>query len=196
MKTLKEQLETYSHQYLSIGITQDGSRRNSISVPWSRTASAYNMKTPDIYMTDADLHDPEIRALLSQYHINGFYTFCPMEDYSILEEFPEIWDLFILYGQNLHDLSFLLKMPQLFMLYVQDAHLPDLDPLFRVKPEAISFYSRCVGFGGCTIGDVSRLEELDERLSELVVFCPEGSNERSRWEKARTLDFTYYEYRV
>ncbi len=194
MKSLQEQLETRSSEYLSIGITADGSRIGSIAVPWKRTGHAFNMRTPDVYMTEQDLHDPQIRELMRRFHVDGCYLFTPLEDYTILGELTELRDLTIYRGDNLTDLDFLTKMPKLHMFYLQYATLDNLDPLFSMPTDFLSSLGRCVGFGGCTIRDISRLEHSDIQLAELVVLCPTGANEQQRWASVRAHDYQYGEY--
>lgn len=191
----REKLNSYPHEYLSIGITADGEPRKSIWVPWDRTSNAYNMRTPDIYLSREDLADEALWTQLQRFHINGCYIFCPLDDYRFLARLPEIWDLTIHKGGVLRDLAFLRQMPGWFQLHVEDAVLEDLSDLFPEggKP---GVHSYCVCLSGCTVKDLSALVREDICLSELVILAPEGSNDRQRWKAVRCGKYTYHEYRV
>ena len=191
-----KRLENYKENYLSIGITKDGTACGVIEIPWSHTGSAFNMKTPRVYLTEQDLYDPQVLKMLDRFHIIGCYIFESLKDYSFLANFKELWDIFILKGQNVTDLSFMKDLDEWFMFYIEDAHIQSLDPLF--PPHVTRNFLRpfCVGFGGCKVDDITAIERQDLYLSELAVFCPEGTNEKARWEKVRTGTYNYYEYQV
>lgn len=188
-------LKNIKGNYLSIGITHSGEPYGAIAVPWENTASAFNMKTPDIYLSEQDIKDPEIREILNNYHIIGCYIFNALQDYSFLADFKELRDVFILNGGNITDLSFMKELNEWFMLYVEDARLPNLDPLFP-KGKKDKFFPYCIGFGGCEIKDITALENPEIYLSELVVLCPKGTNDRERWQNIRCGTYGYYEYEL
>lgn len=186
-------LRQRSGKPVSIGITETGEPRRSVPVPWQRTMNAYNMRTPDVYLSPDDLEKPEVRELLAGCRVVGCYAFCPMEDYGFLSDFSQLQDIHIRSGFALKSLEFLRAMEEWFQLCVWDAELPDLDDLF---PEGMrrGIHSCCVCFNGCTVGDISALEREDVRLSELVILVPRGANQRERWQNVRCGKYTYYEY--
>jgi hypothetical protein len=188
-------LREYPHQYLSIGITEDGEPKRSVWIPWERTGNAHNMRIPSIYLTSQDLTDESIWAELERFHINGCYIFCPLEDYSFLYRLTELWDLNIYKGGALRDLRFLHSMKGWFQLHVEDAVLENLEDLFPVWPRK-DIHSYCVCLSGCTVGDISALARQDLRLSELVILMPQGSNDRERWKAVRCGKYSYFEYRT
>lgn len=191
----REALKNQNSEYLSIGITQSGEPYGPIAVPWEHTASAFNMKTPDIYLSEQDIKDPEIHEILKNYHVIGCYIFTALQDYSFIAEFKEMRDIFILDGGNITDLSFMKDLDEWFMLYIEDAHLENLDLLFP-KGRKDKFFPYCIGFGGCEIKDITALENPEIYLSELVVLCPKGTNHRERWQNIRCGTCGYYEYEL
>ena len=195
IESQREKLTSYPHEYLSIGITADGSPRGSGWVPWQSMGNAFNMRIPEVFLCPEDLTDEALWTALSRFHINGCYIFCPLADYSFLERLTEIWDLTIYQGGALRDLSFLRKMPKWFQLHVEDAVLDDLTDLF---PEGArkGIHSFCVCLSGCTVKDLSALTQEGIYLSELVILAPEGANDRERWKAVRCGRYTYHEYRL
>ena len=195
IESQREKLSAYPHDYLSIGITSDGTARSSGWVPWQSMANAFNMRTPEIFLSPGDLTDEDLWAELSRFHINGCYIFCPLTDYSFLERLTEIRDLTIHQGGALRNLSFLRKMPRWFQLHVEDAVLENLDDLFPDGPRK-GIHSFCVCLSGCTVEDLSALTQEGIYLSELVILMPEGANDRERWKAVRCGEYTYHEYRL
>ncbi len=195
IESQRQKLTDYPHKYLSLGITETGEPRRSISVPWDRTANAFNMRTPDIYIAPEDLADEALWTELGRFRVVGCYAFCPLEDYSFLSRLPLLQDIRICQGSALRNLEFLRSMPEWFQLFIEDAVLEDLDPLFPDGPRR-GIFSICVCLSGCTVQDISALTREDVRLSELVILTPEGSNDKDRWNAVRCGKYTYHEYRV
>ena len=191
----RQYLRSYPKSTISIGVTGDGKPRRSVWVPWEYTANAYNMRTPDIYLSPAELLDPELWAELARLRIVGCYIFTPLTDYGFLARLTELQDLQIYKGFFLPDLGFLRKMPDWRQLHIEDAVLEDLDDLF---PDGLrkGIFSICVCLSGCTVRDHSALTHPDVRLSELVILMPEGANDRERWKAVRCGKYTYHEYRL
>ena len=190
----KQILRKFPHKTISLGVTEDG-RRRSIHVPWQFGCNAYNMRTPDIWLSPAELPDEDLWAELGRLRVTGMYIFCPLEDYSFLSRLTALQDITIYQGGKLRDLRFLRQMPDWFLLHIEDAVLEDLDDLFPagVRP---GMGSRNVCLSGCTVADVSALEREDVRLSELLILMPDGSSDRERWQRIRCSKFSYFEYRA
>lgn len=195
LESQREKLHAYPHQYLSIGITEDGTPRSGGWVPWNSMANAFNMRTPQIFFAPEDLTDEATWAELSRFHINGCYIYCPLEDYSFLERLPELQDITIRQGGALRDLHFLRKMEDWFQLNIEDAVLESLDDLFPNGPRK-GIHSYCVCLSGCTVKDLSALVHPNIYLSELVILMPQGSNDRERWKAVRCRKYTYHEYKA
>lgn len=191
----RKRLIEYPHEYLSIGITETGEPRRSISIPWNRTGNAFNMRTPNIYITPDDLADGALWDWLNARKVTGCYIFCPLEDYSFLTRLPHLQDITIHCGGALRDLRFLRELPDWFLLHVEDAVLENLEDLFP-QGRKQRVHSYCVCLSGCTVTDISALCRPELRLSELVILAPEGSNDRERWKAVRCGNYSYYEYRV
>lgn len=186
-------LRTHSGKYISIGITAGGAPRRSIPVPWKHTCNAFNMRTPDVYLSPADLDDPEIRTLLDRFIVFGCYIFDQLDDCSFIARFPGLEDVFIFEGRCVSDLSFMEKVPEWRQFFLKDARVPTLAPLFSTDMERI-ITSRCVCFVNCEVDDSSAMEQQNILLSELVIIRPKGSNERNRWTKVHAATRSYYEF--
>ena len=188
----KNILRKFPHRTISIGVTEDGHRR-SIPVPWQLGCNAYNMRTPDIWLSPAELFAEDLWAELARLRVTGMYIFCPLEDYSFLSRLTALQDLAIYKGGALENLSFLRQMPDWFLLHIEDAVLENLCDLFPagVRP---GMGSRNVCLSGCTVADPSVPEGT--RLSELLILMPEGSGDRERWNAIPCSKFSYFEYRT
>ena len=155
----KKKLLERNNEYLSIGITEGGEPRDVTSVPWERTAHAFNMKIPNVYLSPEDLRDEEILKTLHGYRVIGCYIHTPLDDYAFLGEFGEIRDLYIECAEGLTDISFLGNLCECDMLYLEGASLKNLDPVVEMKKRVRGLFGgfRYVGLFGCKIEDVSSL---------------------------------------
>lgn len=93
-------------------------------------------------------------------------------------------NLFICHGNNIRNLSFTRNLPELKMIYIENACLNNLQPLvdnFNEKREQ-EFIPRaiCMGFYHCSVMDTSALQDAEFITSELLVWPVEGDN-RERW---------------
>lgn len=169
---------------ISIAISEDGTPFRGCFVPWERTVSAMNMKLPNITLAADDLQDASVMEDLGKCEVIGCYLFTALEDYQFLCEFTEIMDLFILKGKYMRDLSFVKNMPHLFLFYLEEAVLPDLEPLVEICNQGDKLPGKCLGFYRCQVKDTSALSKVDFLLSELLVW-PTESDTRERWKAAR-----------
>lgn len=191
-----EKLEKLTTEYLGIGITAGGKPRGGIAVPWIRTGHAFNMKTPDVYLAPEDLQDEALLARLASLHVVGCYIFVPLTDYSFMRRFGDLYDVYILRGENVRDLEFLDGLYELSMLFLQDAALKDLVKLVQLQKEGRGILGglRCLALDGCRVEDISALVQPEVWFSELVITCPKGSKEEDRWAKVDALDREYFEF--
>lgn len=187
----RDLLFSRTSKYLSIGITEDGERRMSISVPWEDTCSAFNMNLPNVYLTEKDFEDEEIADRLKNFDICGCYIFTPLKDYSFLAQFTDIWDMYIEYGGAIRDLSFMRHMDW-GMLYLEDARLENLRALFS-EDRGNGICHRCLGLYHCQVKDISAVVERGLYMAELLIW-PEKyePEEKARWKKVRSGKFRYY----
>ena len=156
--------------YTSIAINKDGKHVGGCFIPWKLTSSAINMKTPRVTLAVEDLQDEAIMADVKKCKVLGCYIMIPLEDYSFVQQFHELCDLFILYGKNISDLSFAQDMPNLCLFYLEDAKLTDIRPLID----------------NCEIQDTSAMKDADFMISELLIWPPEGqTDEKERWLNER-----------
>ena len=84
LESERNKLNNRESEYLSIGITQGGVPRVTIGVPWEATAHAFNMRTPNVYLSPEDLQDEEVMVLIESYKVIGCYIWAPLTDYGFL----------------------------------------------------------------------------------------------------------------
>ncbi len=191
---LKLKAAAAEEEYMSIAINQDGSPVRGGFIPWERTASAFNMKTPKVTISVDDLQNEEIMQEISACRMKGCYILAPLPDYSFLSDYHEICDIFIRYGENIKDLSFINDMPELFMFYLEDASLHDIAPLITNCNNGAPLPGKCFGFCHCEIEDVSAMQEVEFIISELLIWVKSGkSDNRERWSTGRHIgEFRMY----
>ena len=166
-----EKLKAAAEQgaYTSIAVNADGAPVWRGFVPWEKSVSAFNMRTPKITIAAEDLNDASVTEAIKKCRVNGLYIYVPLDDYSFIADLPGLQDLFILRGENIKDLSFAAGLNELFMFYIEDAQIPDLDPLAKACGSGSFLPGRCFGFKSCRIGDDSALKNADFRISEYIV---------------------------
>ena len=57
--------------YMSIAVNEDGSPVRGGFVPWERTTSAFNMRTPEVTLSVSDLQDEKIMDALRSCDLAG-----------------------------------------------------------------------------------------------------------------------------
>ena len=184
----RQYLRSYPRETISLGITADGRKKRSVWVPWAMDGNAYNMRTPDIWLSPEELLDDDLWTELARLRVVGCYIFTPLTDYGFLARLTGLQDLHVYKGFFLPDLGFLKNMPDWRQLHIEDAVLDDLAPLVPGPS------GRCICLSGCTVRDISALKSL--RLSELVVLMPQGSRDRDRWRTVPCGKYTYHEYKI
>lgn len=150
------------------------------------------MRTPDIYLCEEDLYDGDILSQLENFTVLGLYAFCSLSDYSALERFSDLQDIFLKEAYNLKDLSFMSNMSGWFMLFIQGATLPNLDPLIHTEGFKKMRHSYCLGLYDCQVKDISSLINSNLRLYELLIWNKWSKVENERWRKANALVYHYY----
>lgn len=190
-------LTRHTSEYLSIGITSGGVPRNSIGVPWEATGHAFNMRTPDVYLSPEDLQDDELVGLLESYKVIGCYIWAPLEDYSFLARFKDLQDINIKNGDAITNLDFLSELYECRMLYLQNASLKNLDVIVEVKKNSTAIFGclRCIGLDNCEIEELSVFETEKVHFSEFLIWKPEGTNERDRWNVVSAGTRRYFEFK-
>lgn len=184
----RQYLRSYPRETISLGITADGKRKRSVWIPWAMDGNAYNMRTPDIWLSPEELLDDDLWTELARLRVVGCYIFTPLTDYGFLARLTQLQDLHVYKGFFLPDLNFLRSCPDWLQLHIEDAVLDDLAPLVPGPG------GRCICLSGCTVRDISALENL--RLSELVVLMPQGSHDRDRLRTIPCGQYTYHEYKI
>ncbi len=187
----RNKLETTDCRYFCIGITENGEKRGSIPVPWELTIHAFNMKIPNLYLAPEDLHDKDLMEKIKSFHVIGIYIFTRLDDYSFISMFPDVYDIYILDGINLKDLSFLRTLNEWQMLHLGNARLNDLEPIYASYLLAPRRRRFCLSFAGTAVEDVSALYKID-RISELIVVGKDDDTEREKWGKVSASTYRYY----
>jgi len=193
----RNKLENRESEYLSIGITQGGVPRTTIGIPWEATVHAFNMRTPNVYLSPEDIQDEEIMGQLESYKVIGCYIWVPLSDYSFLARFKDLQDINIKNGDAISNLSFLAELYECRMLYLQNAKLKNLDMIVDVKKSSTAMFGclRCIGLDNCAVEDLSVFEIEKVHFSEFLIWMPEGSNERSRWSVVSAGTRRYFEFK-
>lgn len=188
----RDKLFSYEKKYLNIGVTKTGQPLHAIAIPWSGHSSAFNMRTPDIFLCEADLYDDEILLQLDKFTILGFYAFCGLEDYKVIGRFTHLQDIFLKDARNLQDLTFMENTPDWFMLFIQGAKLPNLNPLIPASGVSKRLHSYCLGLYDCHVDDISMLLDSNFHLYELLIWKNWNKEEHDRWQKVKSLIYHYY----
>lgn len=182
-----------NNSYLSIAIRESDTPIRGGFIPWVKTGTVFNMRTPDITLSVYDLEDGSIMADLKKCHLVGIYIFTALQDYSFLEGFREVQNLFILHGENISDLSFVYHMPELFMIYLEDASLPDLVPVIERFNKTKRLAGKCIGLRNCKVEDTSALAQMRFYTSEFLIWPSQGdSEERWKVDYSNVDTFRYY----
>lgn len=197
LESERNKLNNRESEYLSIGITQGGVPRVTIGVPWEATAHAFNMRTPNVYLSPEDLQDEEVMVLIESYKVIGCHIWAPLTDYGFLARFKDLQDINIKNGDAICNLGFLSELYDCRMLYMQNAKLKNLNMIVEVKKNSTAMFGclRCIGLDNCNIEDLSVLETEKVHFSEFLIWKPEGTNERDRWNRVSAGTKRYYEYK-
>ena len=197
LESERNKLNNRESEYLSIGITQGGVPRVTIGVPWEATAHAFNMRTPNVYLSPEDLQDEEVMVLIESYKVIGCYIWAPLTDYGFLARFKDLQDINIKNGDAICNLGFLSELYDCRMLYMQNAKLKNLNMIVEVKKNSTAMFGclRCIGLDNCNIEDISVFETEKVHFSEFLIWKPEGTNERDRWNRVSAGTKRYYEYK-
>lgn len=192
----RDKLKNHTSEYLSIGITSGGVPRNAIGVPWKSTAYAFNMRTPNVYLSPEDIQDEEIMRQLESYKVIGCYIWAPLSDYGFLAHFKDLQDINIKNGDAIKNLDFLSELYACMMLFLQNATLKNLDVIVEMKKNSAAMFGglRCIGLDNCVVEDLSVFETEKVHFSEFLVWMPKGSNESSRWNAVSAGTRRYFEF--
>ena len=182
---------------MSIGITENGTPYMSIGIPWVATAHAYNMRTPNVYLSPEDLQDEEVMEVVGRVKVIGCYIWAPLEDYAFLSRFKDLQDINIKNGDAVTNLDFLSELYECRMLYLQNAKLKDLDVIVKVKKSSRTSFGalRCICLNNCEVDDLSVFETEKVHFSEFLVWKPKGSDERERWNVVSAGTRRYLEFK-
>ena len=191
----RQRLNDHKSKFLNIGVTKNGEGYDIIGVPWEKTVNAFNMHTPDVYLSSDDLKNEELMNELLEYEVLGFYSWVPLDDYSFLSRFTFLRDISIMHAEGLSDLDFMRELYDCRMLYIEDAKLENIDVLIDLnkRSKGILTSLMCVGLLNCDVEDVSAFERERTDFSEFLVWEYEGKNEKEKWKHVGAITFRYYE---
>lgn len=180
--------------YISLGITEDGQRCDSISVPWESTSHAFSMKLPDVYITPSDLEDRDIMKEIRECKVVGCYIFAPLSDYGFLSDLTDITDLNIYRGYSIRALDFLAPLDSCAMLFLEGARLHDINVILDHKKKTRGIFEayRCLALYDCEVEELSRFESERHSFSELILWQKEGAD-RERWKVISASKKRYYD---
>ena len=182
--------------YISVGVTEGGAIKNVIGVPWERTAHAYMMHVPDVYIAPEDLSDASTCELLSRFEINGFYVFTPISDFTFISGLFAIRDLCIFGNCSRYDLSFLAGFSECRLLRLRDMELDSLDFIFEARRDNKTIFTPydCICLENCKVADTTRFSLEKVEFSEFIVYMPRGTNEKTLWRDVTAMVKIYGEY--
>ena len=194
--TEKQKLIAKESCYVSIGITEDGLLRTAISIPWEKTAHAFNMKLPDVYLEPNDLFDDEVMNLLSDFTVIGCYIWASLESYDFLSNFPSIRDLSIRNANALRTLDFLSYLKECRMMYLHRANLQSLNEIWAANRE--SRHSplcglHCVALCQCRVDDLIPPHAGECYFSEFLIWENKEFANHERWNGVPAATFRYTE---
>lgn len=96
-----------------------------------------------------------------------------------------IQDMYIEHGSAIRNLSFMSRMEEWSMLYLEDAHLKNLCELFPKRRKKYPMANRCMGFYHCQVDDFSAMLGKQIFLSELLIWPSEPDPaEKEKWKQA------------
>ena len=109
----------------------------------------------------------------------------------------DLQDINIKNGDAICNLGFLSELYDCRMLYMQNAKLKNLNMIVEVKKNSTAMFGclRCIGLDNCNIEDLSVFETEKVHFSEFLIWKPEGTNERDRWNRVSAGTKRYYEYK-
>lgn len=192
LDTEKKKLAERMGKYVGLGITENGEQHSSYWIPWEHTVSAMNMVLPNVYLSKDDLLDETIFSQLNQCHVIGCYIFTPLENYDFLAQFHELRDLAVFSAEHLTSLSFLRGTDNLAMLYLEHAHIQNLDTAFP-PGKRYPICHRCLGLYHCEVDHPEAILSENLFFSELLLWKPAlNQEEKQFWKKARAHTFRYY----
>ncbi len=164
-ETCMEKLKACDPEYCFLGITADGEKCRTIPAPWDSTVACMNMKLPDVFLSPEEIRDPKILQMLEQIKVRSVFIFVPLDEYTFLAGFHALCQLYIFFGKNLKDLSFLEGKDSLYQLYIEDADLEDISALGRLKKAGLQ--GMCFGLYNASVRDLSPLSHYDGHYSEI-----------------------------
>lgn len=187
LETERKKLFDPEMEYLNLGISKGGVVYSVIPVFWESTAGAFSMKTPNVFIAPEDLHDKEIMDRVFSLTVHGLYIYAPLDDYSFIAGFTDLWDIHIERAEGMKNLDFISEMQDCAMIFLADASLADIDVICRVKEadKGIVQAFRYVCLYDCNIENAPDFSGTKCHFTEFIVWSrPENSErDREQWSK-------------
>lgn len=188
----KNKLFQKERQYINIGITEDGTAKKAIPIPWEVTAYSYNMCIPNVYLAPDDLEDAEIMEKLISLKVLGCYIWTPLKDYSFISNFEDLRDLSIMQGGNIMDLDFLNPLKECRMLLLENVKVDNLDILLDLNSGDLFTGLNCVALVNCEVADLSGFDREHFFMEFLIWDSTCNGDSQKRWNNVRAAMKRYY----
>ncbi|MBO7196536.1 MAG: hypothetical protein J6V80_04325 [Clostridia bacterium] len=191
----REKLFDPKREYVSIGISDGGVCYSVTPVMWENTASAFNMKTPELFIAPEDLLDREIFDRICSLQVLGLYVYTSLDDYRFISHFHDLRDLHVRCCAKLCDLDFLSDLTDLGMLFLEGASLRDVDVIWEVKASGRGFMPyRQVGLFDCNIDRAPKVDVEKQGFTEFLVWSRAENSARDRelWKDVAAFTKKYY----
>lgn len=195
LDTERRKLFDPKREYLNLGVNGDGEFYSVTPIMWVNGVSAHKMRTPDVYITPADLLDREIFDRIRSLCVLGLYIYVPLEDYNFISELSDLRDIHIECAEGLKSLDFLHHTPECELLFLHKASLPDIDAVWEVKSSGVGFMPmEEIGLYDCNIGRATEPYEPKQRFYEFLVWSRPENAERDRnmWTEVASSTKRYF----
>lgn len=146
--------------------TASGRKRKGepvIRIPWYYDSDAYNMRVPDTTIDITKYEDMEWVDLIEDIdEVDSLFIMTELPNYDFIRKMKGLTQLYIYSAPNLEDISFILDLPGLNYLFLNDTSIKDLKPLLKYKRKG-----KYDNFSLLNVGIVkSKIEKIPPKLLE------------------------------
>lgn len=155
--------------------TASGRKRKGepvIRIPWYYDSDAYNMCVPDTAINITKYEDMEWVDLIEDIdEVDSLFIMTELPNYDFIRKMKGLTQLYIYSAPNLEDISFIMDLPRLHYLFINDTSLKDLKPLlkYKRKNKHDSYSLRNVGIIKSKIEKIPP-KLLEQSFSQFYVF--------------------------
>lgn len=180
-------------EYINLGITPKGAVYDVTPVMWEKTSTAFNMKTPNLFIAPEDLSCGEIMERIKSLSVYGLYIYTSLEDYGFISQLPDLMDIHIRRANNIKNLDFLRDNAECSMLFISGAKLPDIDIIGEIKRSGRGILPyRYIGLYDCNIASPLNCEGI--RFSEFIIWSRSENIESDvkKWRSPAVPEMKFY----